>query len=219
MKTIKYLLLSGLLCASLIPILAQNPERFRAEVEKLTTNDQALSKKHVILFTGSSSIRLWADLNSSFPKCNIVNRGFGGSQTSDLLYYFDQLILPYAPKKIFIYEGDNDINSGHTAEQILNTTDSLLRLIRLKVSKHVPVFLITPKPSIARWHLKSNYQDYIQKLQVWAKTRPYVTVIDVWHPMLDEKGVVLQDVFVEDRLHMNKKGYDIWASTIAPYLD
>lgn len=219
MKIIRYILLSGVLCVSLLQTRAQSPDRFSAEVETLTANDQSIAKKNVILFTGSSSIRLWMDLNSRFPKLNIVNRGFGGSQTSDLVYYFDKLILPYTPKKIFIYEGDNDINSGKTPEQILATTDSLVTLIRQKVSNKVPVFFITPKPSIARWSLKSTYEDYIQKLQAWAKTRPHVKVIDVWHPMLDEKGVVLQDVFVEDRLHMNKKGYDIWAKTIAPYLD
>jgi len=215
----RYVLFTGLFCVSLFPVLAQNSERFRTEVEKLTSNDQSITKKNVILFTGSSSIRLWTDLNSRFPELNIVNRGFGGSQTTDLLYYFDNLILPYGPKKIFIYEGDNDINSGKTPQQILSTTDSLVTLIRQKVSKKVTIYFITPKPSIARWSLKSTYEDYIEKLHSWARTNPHVKVIDVWHPMLDEKGVVLQDVFVEDRLHMNKKGYDIWAKTIAPYLN
>ena len=219
MKIIQLLLLTGLLCLGLSPILAQNPERFRKEVETLTSGDQAVAKKKVILFTGSSTVRMWKDLNSRFPDLNIVNRGFGGSQTSDLLYFFDDLILPYAPKKIFIYEGDNDINAGKTPEQILGSTDSIVTIIRQKVSKNVAIYFITPKPSIARWSLKSIYEDYNKKLISWAQTRPHVKVIDVWHPMLDEKGVVLQDLFLEDNLHMNKKGYDIWARTIAPYLD
>lgn len=215
---IRSLVLSLALGVILFPGLAQNQEKFREEIEQLTANDQSVSRKDVILFTGSSSVRMWKDINAYFPKHNIINRGFGGSQTSDLLYYFDKLILPYKPKKIFIYEGDNDINAGKTPEQILRTTDSLVVLIRQKVSKHVPIFFITPKPSIARWSLKSAYEDYNRKLKAWAAGKPYVQVIDVWMPMLDENGVVLQDVFIEDRLHMNKKGYDIWAKTIGPFL-
>src|SRR5262245_34536441 len=78
---------------------------FDQEIAELTANDQSINKENIVLFTGSSTIRMWKSLQSDFPKYNIVNRGFGGSQTSDLLYNFDKLILPYKAKKIFIYEG------------------------------------------------------------------------------------------------------------------
>jgi len=214
----RFVILSFALWVITIPVHAQNPDKFKAEVDGITANDQSVVKTNVILFTGSSSIKMWKDIQSYFPRHNILNRGFGGSQTSDLLFYVDKLILPYAPKKIFIYEGDNDINSGKTPEQILKTTDSLVTMIRQKVSTKVPIYFITPKPSIARWSKKSIYEDYNKKLKAWANTKQHVKVIDVWTPMLDQQGIVLQDVFLEDRLHMNKKGYDIWAKTIAPFL-
>jgi lysophospholipase L1-like esterase len=214
----RFVILSFALWVITIPIHAQNPEKYKGEVEGLTANDASVVRKNVILFTGSSSIKMWKDVQSYFPQHNILNRGFGGSQTSDLLFYFDKLILPYAPKKIFVYEGDNDINSGKTPEQILKTTDSLVTMIRLKISKKVRIYFITPKPSVARWSKKSIYEEYNQKLKAWSKTQLHVEVIDVWTPMLDQQGVVMQDLFLEDRLHMNKKGYDIWARTIAPFL-
>lgn len=213
------ILFSGAFWFIVFPILAQNSEKFDSEVRSLTSDDQYINKKNVVLFTGSSSVRMWTDINSYFPKHNIINRGFGGSQTADLIYYFDKLILPYSPKKIFIYEGDNDINAGKTAEQILEANDRLLELIRNKVSGTVQVYFITPKPSVARWSKKSAYERYNKMLLAWAKTQKKVTVVDVWTPMLDDKGVVFQDVFLDDNLHMNKKGYDIWAKVIAPYLD
>jgi lysophospholipase L1-like esterase len=218
-KILLHVLIWGACWFVFFPALAQNPERFRKEVESITSNDQSIDKKNALLFTGSSSIRMWTDMKSYFPKHNIINRGFGGSQTADLIHYFDQLILPYSPKKIFIYEGDNDINSGKTPAEILEANDMLLVLIRDKVSKNVPVYFITPKPSVARWSKKSTYEDYNKMLSTWAGTRKGVTVVDVWTPMLDDKGVVFQDLFLADNLHMNKKGYDIWAKAIAPYLD
>lgn len=219
----KVLLRVRVLCIALLtnfvfPLLAQDPLRFETEVQKLTAEDKSINKKGVILFTGSSSVRMWRDIQSYFPRHNIVNRGFGGSETTDLLYYFDKLILPYKPKQIFIYEGDNDINSGKTPEEILRTNESLVALIRSKVSRKVQLVFLTPKPSKARWSLKSTYEAYNQKLSAWAKTKKRVVVIDVWTPMLDENGMVMQDIFIEDGLHMNKKGYDIWASVIGPYL-
>jgi lysophospholipase L1-like esterase len=218
-KILLHVLISGTCWLSFFPALAQNPERFSKEVESMTSQDQSIDKKNVLLFTGSSSIRMWTDMKSYFPKHNIINRGFGGSQTDDLIYYVDKLIVPYSPKKIFIYEGDNDLNAGKTPEEILKANESLLTLIRLKVSKKVPVYFITPKPSVARWSKKSTYERYNKMLSAWADTRKNVTVVDVWTPMLDDKGVVFQDVFLGDQLHMNMKGYDIWAKVIAPYLD
>jgi lysophospholipase L1-like esterase len=218
-RIFKSLLFSGALWIIVFPVLAQNPEKFASEVQTLTAGDHSIDKKDVVLFTGSSSVRMWKDINAYFPKHNIVNRGFGGSQTADLIYYFDKLILPYSPKKIFIYEGDNDINSGKTPAEILEANDRLLVLIRDKVSKNVPVYFITPKPSVARWSKKATYESYNQMLLDWAKTRKNVIVVDVWTPMLDDKGVVFQDIFLGDNLHMNKKGYDIWAKVIAPYMN
>jgi hypothetical protein len=33
----------------------------------------------------------------------VLNRGLGGSQMSDLLYYFDRVVAPYRPALVVIY--------------------------------------------------------------------------------------------------------------------
>lgn len=199
-------------------VLAQDPLRFEKEVNAMIEGDSAIRNKKITLFTGSSSIRMWKDVRLYFPNHNVLNRGFGGSHTSDLLYYFDSVIRPYKSKQIFIYEGDNDIADGKSSEQILATTDSVLKLIRSKVSKRVRVVFITPKPSIARWHLKDQYVTYNSALKNWTNKRKRVQCADVWTPMLDSTGIVRQDIFIEDGLHLNKKGYDIWAGVISKYI-
>jgi lysophospholipase L1-like esterase len=197
---------------------SQDPLRFKEEIDELTANDNSLNKKDVILFTGSSSIRMWSSLQSYFPKYNVVNRGFGGSQTSDLLYFFDKLILPYNPKKVFIYEGDNDISVGKSTSQILSTMDSVITLIRQRISKRVPIYVISPKPSISRWHLKDKYIEFNKGMSELASKKKKVYFIDVWTPALDVDGTVFKDIFLEDGLHMNSKGYAIWVNVLRKYL-
>lgn len=137
---------------------------------------------------------------------------------SDLLYYTDELIFKYSPSKIFIYEGDNDIASGKTPEQILADAETILAQIREKLPKNVKVYFISAKPSVSRWNLKDKYVDFNTQLEAWAKTETGVEYIDVWTPMLQPSGEVMDDIFKEDNLHMTSKGYDIWEKVIKKYL-
>jgi lysophospholipase L1-like esterase len=196
----------------------KDPARFKDEIASLTMNDKTVNKKNLILFTGSSSIRVWEDLQTCFPKKNVLNRGFGGSEMSDLAYYFDRLILPYQPKQIFIYEGDNDVNAGKKPEQILASATLILNKIRSEVSPTVEVLFISAKPSVARGQLKEKYTIFNQQLKNWAEKQKNVKFIDVWTPMMGKDGNVLPDLFLEDKLHMNEKGYAIWKKVIEPFI-
>jgi lysophospholipase L1-like esterase len=197
---------------------AQDPLRFEKEVNDLVKGDSLVNRKKLILFTGSSSIRFYADLKKDFPKHNVLNRGFGGSEMSDLLYYTQPVILNYKPDRIFIYEGDNDINSGKSPEEILANADQLLSLLRSQLSPKVKIIFISAKPSVARWHLKSKYETFNRQLQAWTSTKKNVFYADVWTPMLESNGEVRADLFIEDNLHMNRKGYEIWKTVIEKYL-
>jgi lysophospholipase L1-like esterase len=206
------------LSVNVLSVFAQEARPFTKEVNELVAGDAAIDKKKVILFTGSSSIRMWKDLKTYFPDHNVLNRGFGGSQMKDLLYFFDKLVVPYNPRMIFIYEGDNDLASKKSPDEIIATADSILTLIRSKVSKKVKVAFIAAKPSVARWQLKDRYIEFNSKLKTWTATKRNVLFVDVWTPMLDANGAVQKDLFIDDGLHMNKKGYDIWAKEVGKYM-
>ena len=191
--------------------------KFYDEVKAFAKEDAVINKNNIILFTGSSTIRMWKDITTDFPKFNVLNRGFGGSQTTDLLYYVHELIISYQPRQIFIYEGDNDLGAGKTAEEILAVNDSIVGAIRGNGLK-AQVFFISPKPSIARWHLKDKYERYNQQLKVWAAKQKDVAFIDVFTPMLDAQGKLQKDLFLDDGLHMTRKGYEIWIKVLEKYL-
>lgn len=209
-----------ILCLFTATAYCQESRPFENEVKNLTAQDSLITnKENIILFTGSSSIAFWKDVQQYFPDKNVVNRGFGGSTMRDLVYYTPQVILPYKPKTIFIYEGDNDITSGRTPNDILASADTVLAAIRTHLPAEVKVYFLAAKPSVARWHLKDEYIAYNKALRAWTKTKSNVYFIDVWTIMLDKNGTVRKDLFIDDNLHMNKKGYDLWFKAIRPYVN
>lgn len=198
---------------------AQDPTRFADEVEAIQKKYDTLLdiSKETTVFTGSSSVRIWHDLQERFPNNQIVNSGFGGSQASDLLAYASELILQYNPKKVFIYEGDNDISAGKGAKVILSDISQIINKIRAQNSA-VKVVLIGAKPSIARWNLKREYKRLNRKFKRMSRKDADIWFVDVWKPMLDGRKVK-QNIFIEDGLHMNEDGYKIWYDTIKPFLE
>lgn len=212
-----------IVCAGLaiaFSVFAQEKHAFENEVKDLVLSDSLIeNRKDIILFTGSSSIRMWTDLEKDFPDKNVLNRGFGGSTMRDMLYYADALIISYNPKAIFIYEGDNDLGfANRTPKQIFASADSLMTVIRAKLPQTVKVYFISPKPSIVRWHLKDQYISFNKELKTWTQKQKNVYFIDTWSPMLNGDGTLRKELFIEDGLHMNRAGYDIWRSVIGKYL-
>lgn len=200
-------------------IIAQDPSRFVKEVEVIQKKYDTLwdSSKETIVFTGSSSVRIWRDLESRFPGHQIVNSGFGGSQASDLMHYLEELVLRFNPKKVFIYEGDNDISAEKKIKDIIGTTLEVIDRIR-KENATTKIVLIAAKPSIARWELKKHYKKLNRRFKRLSKKDPLIDFADVWKPMLDKKNV-RQDIFIEDGLHMNVKGYELWYNVIKNYIE
>jgi len=170
-----------------------------------------------VVFTGSSSVRMWETLAADFPDVAVLNRGFGGSQVRDAIWYADEVALRYRPRQIVLYAGDNDIAEGRSAAQVLADTEAFVTRIRA-VQPGTPVALLGIKPSPSRAHLLDVQRAANDALRAWAATQRNVAYIDVFTPMLDADGVPREDLFIADRLHMNAAGYALWRDIIGPYL-
>jgi lysophospholipase L1-like esterase len=197
--------------------LAQDPLRFAEEVKKFEHTASNYPEANRIVFTGSSSIRLWVDFKSYFPNHNVINTGFGGSETSDLLYYRDLLIDQFKPKQVFIYEGDNDLNSGKSPIQIVSDLTALVSSL-LENENIESIVIIAPKPSIARAALRAEYEKMNKVIQATTELSSKVQYADIWPSMLNADGSIKKELFIEDGLHMNKMGYDLWIKVIEPLL-
>ena len=202
-----------------ITIQSQDPKRFQDEVAIIQKKYDTLwdSSQKTIVFTGSSSIRTWNNLERLFPYHQIVNTGFGASQATDLLTYSNELILTFNPYKVFIYEGDNDIAANKKPSEILATTLDIISRIKEQNST-AQIILIAAKPSPVRWSLKRIYKRLNRKFNRLCKKDNLLQFADVWKPMLQRRKLKF-DIFEEDGLHMNHKGYEIWYDVIRPFID
>jgi len=170
-----------------------------------------------VVFTGSSSVRMWETLAADFPDVVVLNRGFGGSQVRDAVWYADEVALRYKPRQIVLYAGDNDIAEGRSAAQVLADTEAFVARIR-HAQPGTPIALLGIKPSPSRANLLGVQRDANDALRAWAATQRNVAYIDVFTPMLDAEGVPREDLFIADRLHMNAAGYALWKDIIGPFL-
>ena len=171
-----------------------------------------------ILFIGSSSIRLWKDLKSDFPDLPVINRGFGGSQIIDSVYFAERIVFPYKPRMIIMYAGGNDINVGKSAEEVFND----FKMFITKVHNKLPstrIGYIAISPNLARWKQVDKVKEANRLIREYTLRDPRLFFIDTFTYMIGEDGLPKPDIFVNDGLHMNRKGYDIWKVVIKPYLN
>lgn len=194
-----------------------DPERFAESIAAFAHWDSKNSfPPGANLFVGSSSIRMWPTA-AAFPGKPVINRGFGGSELSDVIYFYDQVIKPYAPARIFLYGGDNDIGRGKKADQVFEDYIQIVAMVAADLPCTELIF-ISIKPSKQRWNKWPIMLQGNRMIEEYARKRPHLGYADLATPLLDETGNP-RDVFADDGLHLSEKGYLAWQQALAPYLD
>jgi lysophospholipase L1-like esterase len=210
-----------LLCIfALQPLLAQETPPFYSDIRSFKKQDSLhFPLNNAILFVGSSSFTNWVDVQDYFRGYTIINRGFGGSSLPDVIRYVDDIIFPYNSKQIVIYCGENDLAASDTvtANMVFSRFTQLFDLIRNRFPK-VSIAYISMKPSPSRIHLMHKMTDGNLMIKDFLKNKNNTAFIDVYHKMLSDDGTPMKNIFNEDSLHMNAKGYAIWKKAIEPYL-
>lgn len=215
------LLLTLAVCLSVLSSCAQDTDRppFYQDIEKFKKADKdALPPPDAILFVGSSSFTMWQDVQDYFPEQTIINRGFGGSQLSDVIRYADDVILPYHPRQVVIYCGENDVAAGVPVPEVFERFKKLFGIIRGESPDAPYVLYVSMKPSPSRANLMPQYREANSLIREYLSGYPNTGYIDVFTLMLDDEGRPKQELFLKDDLHMNKKGYEIWKAAIGPHL-
>lgn len=198
---------------------AQNPA-FHDEIQSFKKEDSVTTPpKNAILFVGSSSFRLWTSLKDDFRMHSVINRGFGGSSLPDVIRYANDIIVPYEPSQVVIYCGENDLAASDTvtSQIVFERFQTLFEIIR-KQLPNASVAFVSIKPSPSRAHLLPKVIAANDLIREFLKKHQKTAYIDVFSAMVDQQGNPKPDLFVEDKLHMNQKGYAIWVEKIGPYL-
>jgi len=169
-----------------------------------------------IVFVGSSSIVLW-DLPKSFPDLDAINRGFGGSQLADSVRYANRIVIPYQPRIVVLYAGDNDLASGKTPQRVVDDYRRFVDVIHGALPK-TKILYIGIKPCKARWKRIDEVREANRLIAEFAAKDPRLVFIDVDKPMLGADGMPRPELFKSDNLHLNAEGYRLWAGLVGPHL-
>ncbi len=210
-----------LLILSAGPIRAQHvsadPARFESEIAAFEKWDRQNSfPRDAILFVGSSSIRFWQTAEN-FPGLPVINRGFGGSTVADVNHYADRIVFKYKPRTIVFYAGDNDIAADRTPERVFDDFQSFTNSVRDRLPG-TKIFYLPIKPSIARWKLWPQMQTVNARVKALAQKNDRLSYVDVATPLLGPDGQPRKELYRDDGLHLNAKGYAIWNQTLSPHL-
>ena len=194
------------------------PEQWKAEIDRFTAADVAQPPpSQAVLFIGSSTIRKWTSLAKDFPSNSVINRGFGGSELSDSVFYADRIVIPYRPRLVVVYGGDNDLARGKTPEIV----HADFRAFCAKIHAALPqtrILFIAIKPSPSREKIKDKVIATNALIAADCRQDQLLGYADVYTPMLDAKGGMRPELFVQDMLHMNEAGYAVWTRVIRPLL-
>ena len=184
------------------------------EIEAFLTSDRVNPPPLCsILFTGSSSVRLWDSLADDMAPAQVINRGFGGSTIADVDENFDRIVAPYLPKAIFFYAGENDLSSGKPAAHVFADFQRFMAL-KYQTLEDTPVYFISLKPSKLRFDQMARQSEVNALVKHLSRQRRDLHFINVVAAMLD-KGK-LRNIYREDGLHMTREGYRIWTRLIRP---
>ncbi len=193
-------------------IIGKTSVGFESEINDFLKQDSvSFPPSGVYLFTGSSTIRKWDNLKDDFDEITVIQRGFGGSTMKALNYYINDIVLPYKPGTIVVYEGDNDLAQGINSKEFIILCDTFISQVHRKLPKTI-IYFLSVKPSFARKQQLPLQNEVNRQLKKLTKKRKKTSFIDIRPLMYDKKGVLREDFFESDSLHVNSYCYRVWAS-------
>ena len=217
----KYFLIPSTLLLTILSTFGKkdpDPTRFANAIAAFEEEDgKSKPVANLTLFTGSSSIRMWKSLDRDFPKLHVLNRGFGGSQISDVLHYFDIVVSRHKPNVIVLYCGENDLWFGKSAKQVFSDFEEFVKRVH-DLSTSTRIHYLACKPSPSRFSMWKTYQDCNRLIAKNCSKDGRLNFVDVSSVMLGKNGNPLTDIWLKDNLHMNTAGYSHWTKLLQPLL-
>jgi lysophospholipase L1-like esterase len=198
------------------PAAAQDP-RYEKEVLAFEALDRTSPPpRGQIVFVGSSTIVAW-DAPRYFPDQRIINRGLWGSALVDSVRLVDRLVLPYEPRLVVVYAGDNDIDAGLTSEEVTVQFERFVRAIHARLPQ-TRIVVVGIKPSPQRWLVIDRVRATNAMIRDVCSRDDRVAFVDVDNPMLGWDEKPRQELYLDDGLHLSPKGYELWTTLLRPLL-
>src|SRR6266852_9964804 len=200
----------------LVPMVLAQSQDWESSIRKFEEGDKVNPPKPGgIVFTGASSIRRWETLAAEMKPLDVINRGFGGSQYSDLNRYAKRIVIAYRPRAVVVYEGDNDLaaESSKTPESVAHDARAFVQIVHSALPE-TWIYIVSIKPSPSRWNEWPRMKAANRMIRHFARTQKRVQYVDVTSAMFDTKSKLRADLFAEGGLHPSRKCYELWTSII-----
>lgn len=199
-------------------VLSDDPQVWQASIDRLVrqpfSTQQIPGNGSPIVFVGSSSIRLFKNLDDIFAGENIIQMGFGGAKINDVAHYKDDIILAYKPKLVVIYLGINDLL--YSEYQSVNEPISRMQTLMKNLQRTRPQtdWVILAQRPIADTDIQKNIDTYNRALRDYAQTSERFHFVDSNHVLLNQDKMLNTDYVRWDGLHLNRSGYQVWGNAI-----
>lgn len=211
--------MNGRLWAQAKPTTKYDPKRWEPDIARFEQQDRTNPPpKNGILFTGSSTIRMWK-LPDYFPDLPVYNRGFGGSRISDSVCYADRILLPNRPSAIVFFAGSNDIAGGVSPhQQVAEDWKQFVAKVRSALPETRILYIgITPSPK--RWDHIEKQREANRLIRDFSATQKNVLFLATEPHMLSADGQPRPELFLADRLHLNADGYKLLSGLVRANLE
>jgi lysophospholipase L1-like esterase len=197
---------------------ANDVSRWEKDIAAYEAQDKASPPpKGANLFIGSSTIRRWTTLAQDFPEHKTINRGFGGSQIADAAHFADRLVIPHAPRAVFLRAGGNDLNAGKSVEQVFADYKDFVAKIHARLPQ-TDIFYVSLSPSLARWKQADKEKALNALVKEYSAGKPHLKYIETYDMVLGTDGQPRAELFVEDKLHFNADGNKLLADRVRSHL-
>lgn len=218
-----FVFLLALFSASCSPLqkLGKDPKvlAYEQEIQNLETL-QVSNDPKTVLFAGSSSVRLWTDIETDMQPYKVLTRGFGGANMGDFTFYCRRLIDPNQCGAIVLFVANDIIGSKYDKDpyDVFHLVKISLKQIR-HMHPDTPVFWIEITPTPLRFRFWNKISIVNQLVKEYTEKTDNFYFIQTSHKFIGENGQPKADYFLEDRLHLNQAGYSNWADCIKNALD
>ena len=214
MKKLFFLILLIISCSPLKEY-KKTADKWQNEISKLEKLDESEKyTKNAILFIGSSSIRLWKTINQDLGGYEPIKRGYGGARYTDLIHFTERLVSAHNVEAVGIFVA-NDITGGGndlSPMEVFDLTKLIVKQIRKTHKK--AIFFIETTPTLKRWKAWPKISLANDLIKEYCESKDNLYYISTRNHYIGENGLPTEELFIRDKLHLNRKGYALWGEII-----
>lgn len=166
--------------------ITEKINNYEFKISEYEKKDNAL--KPLYLFLGDSLTEQY-NIFEAFPDRRIINSGYGGDQTKDILENLYRRAYRFSPTDIFLQIGTNDIN--YNRDPILVYED-IVKIIE-EISKELPktkIYVESLYPSRGEWaeEDRNEKRQEVNKLLKEYCKKEKLTYIDIYSLLKEKNG-------------------------------